>query len=126
MPHPLYSLARILCIVAYSTLSLEVIETVFTTYTAFGLLVHGWGDPTVLVHPPWTLHTPPIMSGLSKPFLAPCKDRVSHPLECSFDHRSNVLCVVRVNYKAGQTEKLVSAGEYGLWERVCLCAGVPS
>lgn len=48
----------------YTLLTLDTIQSVFATSFAWGILVSGWGDPTVFAGFSWSGVTIPIMTGL--------------------------------------------------------------
>jgi hypothetical protein len=52
--------------IVYVVFALDILQTVFATHCAWGMLVHGWGDPNILIHPPWSSFTFPIMTGISE------------------------------------------------------------
>jgi len=46
-----------------STLSLDIVQTVFATHAVWQILILGWGNPETFVELPWTAYTFPVMSG---------------------------------------------------------------
>ncbi|KAJ7866374.1 hypothetical protein B0H14DRAFT_3593839 [Mycena olivaceomarginata] len=47
-----------------STLSLDIVQTVFATHAVWQILILGWGNPASFVELPWTAYTFPVMSGV--------------------------------------------------------------
>ncbi|KAF7367191.1 hypothetical protein MSAN_00979100 [Mycena sanguinolenta] len=45
------------------TLSLDIVQTVFTIHAVWQILILGWGNPATFVELPWTAYTFPVMSG---------------------------------------------------------------
>ncbi|KAJ7773738.1 hypothetical protein DFH07DRAFT_140885 [Mycena maculata] len=46
-----------------STLSLDIVQTVFATHAVWQILILGWGNPETFTELPWTAYTFPVMSG---------------------------------------------------------------
>ncbi len=53
-----------LVFIVYTLLLLDTVQSVFATSFAWGILVSGWGDPTVFAGFSWSGVTIPIMTGL--------------------------------------------------------------
>ncbi|KAF8147602.1 hypothetical protein K438DRAFT_1779926 [Mycena galopus ATCC 62051] len=47
-----------------STLSLDIVQTVFATHAVWQILILGWGNPATFTELPWTAYTFPVMSGI--------------------------------------------------------------
>lgn len=85
--------------IVYVLLTLDLTQTMFTTYLVWTILVSGWGNPASIASVNWSISTIPIMTGISTSYPTP----PTHVLICSLAilcpgslcTRTVLLCMVR-------------------------------